>query len=129
AQAALGMMVGLAVLMPLYALRATGAGDVKFLAALGTLLGPKWTLIAGLYTLIAGGALALAYVAFEATAAAVAPAGISWPVRVHQAYERAQQVRRERFPYALAIAIGVIGAATQRGDLRVALDYLTGAVT
>jgi prepilin peptidase CpaA len=126
-QAALGMLVGLAVLLPLYCLRATGAGDVKFLAALGTLLGPRWAFIAGLYTLIAGGVLALAYVLFEALAAAIAPHRIPWALRVHYAWERARQVRRERFPYALAIGIGAVAVVAQRGDLKVAFDYLMGA--
>ena len=126
-QAGLGMIVGLAILLPLYLLRATGAGDVKFLGALGILLGPQWTFIAGLYTLLAGGALALGYVTFAATAAAIAPSGLPWSLRIHYACQRAQQLRRERFPYALAIAMGALGAAMQRGDLRAAFEYLTGA--
>jgi prepilin peptidase CpaA len=126
-QAALGMIVGLTVLLPLYLLRATGAGDVKLLAALGTLLGPQWTFIGGLYTLIAGGALALGYVAYGAVTAAITPAGIPCLLRIQYAFERAQQLRRERFPYALAIGLGAIGAAIQRGDLKVVIDYLTGA--
>jgi prepilin peptidase CpaA len=126
-QAALGVLIGLAVLMPLHLLRATGAGDVKLLAATGALLGPHWTAIAGAYTLMAGGALALGYVLGGALSAAIAPAGASWPLRIHYARERAQQMRRERFPYALAIAVGAIAAAAQRGDLQAAFDYLTGA--
>jgi prepilin peptidase CpaA len=126
-QAALGMVVGVAILVPLYYLRATGAGDVKFLGALGTLLGPQWTFIAGLYTLIAGGVLALGYVTFAAVAAGITPSGIPPSLRIHNACQRAQQLRRERFPYALAIAMGVLGAAIQRGDLRTAFEYLTGA--
>jgi prepilin peptidase CpaA len=125
-EAALGMIVGLAILLPLYVLRATGAGDVKFLGALGSLLGPQWALIAGLYTLLAGGALAVGYIAFAATAAAIAPAGIAPSLRIHYARQRAQQLRHERFPYALAIAVGALGAAMQRGDLRAAFEYLTG---
>jgi prepilin peptidase CpaA len=125
-QAALGVLVGLAILMPLYILRATGAGDVKFLAAAGALLGPYWAALAGAYTLIGGGALALSYVACRAMSAAMEPTGAPWPLRVHYACERARQARRERFPYAVAIAAGALGAAIQRGDLQVAFDYLTG---
>jgi prepilin peptidase CpaA len=125
-EAALGAVVGLAVLLPLYLLRATGAGDVKLLAALGALLGPYWVLVAGLYTLMAGGALALGYLLLGALRAAVAPVGAPWPLRIHYGYERAQQLRRERFPYALAIAIGAVVAAVQRGDLKALCDYLTG---
>jgi len=124
--AALGFVVGLVVLLPLYLVRATGAGDVKLLAALGTLLGPYWILVAGLYTLIAGGALALGYLLHCALRAAIAPVGVSWPLRIQHGYERVQQLRRKRFPYALAIAIGAVGAAAQRGDLRALFDYLCG---
>ena len=125
-KAALGALVGLAMLLPLYVLRATGAGDVKLLAAAGASLGPYWAALAGLYTLLAGGALAAGYVLWGATAAAIAPVGSPWPLRIQLGRERAQQLKRERFPYALAIAAGVIGAALQRGDLRIAYHYLIG---
>jgi prepilin peptidase CpaA len=126
-QAVLGALVGLAVLLPLYLLRAMGAGDVKFLAAIGALLGPHWALIAGIDTLIAGGVLAVGYLACGALRAALAPAGVPWPLRLHYARERAQQLRRERFPYALAIAVGAISAVTQRGDLQALYGSLSGA--
>jgi Flp pilus assembly protein protease CpaA len=46
-------------MMPGHIFGATGAGDVKLLAAAGALLGPKDTIYAFLYTAIAGGVLAL----------------------------------------------------------------------
>lgn len=124
--AALGALVGLGMLLPLHLLRAMGAGDVKLLAAIGSLLGPHWTLIAGIYTLIAGAVLALGYVALGVLRAAALPAGAPWPLRIHSARERAQQLRRERFPYAIAIVIGALASVTERGDLLVAVGYLSG---
>jgi prepilin peptidase CpaA len=126
-QALLGALVGFAVLLPLYSARATGAGDVKLLSASGTLLGPWWALCAGGYALIAGGLLAIVYVLFEAARAALQPPAIAWSGRLYLARERARQVRRERFPYALAIALGVAAAALQRGDLAIAWNWLAGA--
>ena len=126
-QAALGALVGLAILLPLYVLRAMGAGDVKLLAAIGALLGPHWALIAGIYTLIAGGVLAVFYVLIGSARAALAPAGASCGERLHYASARAQQLRRERFPYALAIAVGALCAVAQRGDLSALYHFLTGA--
>jgi prepilin peptidase CpaA len=126
-EAALGTAVGLAVLLPLHLLRATGAGDVKLLAALGAVLGPHWILLAGLYTLIAGGVLALGYLVLGGLRAATAPVGVPWLLRIQLGFDRAQQLRRERFPYALAIAVGAVSAAAQRGDLRAFFDYLCGA--
>ena len=65
-QAALaGCAVGLAFLLPLYALHATGAGDVKLMAAVGAFVGPfdaMWTV---LFTFLAGGLLALAWLAWQ----------------------------------------------------------------
>lgn len=127
ASAVLGVLVGLAALLPFHLMRAMGAGDVKLLAAFGSLLGPSWTFAAAVYTLIAGAALALGYVAVGMVRAAAEPAGIPWILRVHTARERVQQLRRDRFPYALAISVGVMGTILQRGDLQVLLSYLEGS--
>lgn len=53
-----GLGVGLVALLPLYLLRAMGAGDVKLMAMVGAFLGPWNALYAVLATLIAGGVLA-----------------------------------------------------------------------
>ena len=58
--ATLGLVVGLAVFFPLFALRAMGAGDVKLLAAFGAWIGPVAVLWVALYGAIAGGVFALA---------------------------------------------------------------------
>jgi len=57
--ALLGLLAGLGLFMPLYLLRAVGAGDVKLLAMVGVWLGPQLLLGSTLLTLLAGGALAL----------------------------------------------------------------------
>jgi len=57
--ALLGALTGLALFLPLYALRAMGAGDVKLLAMLGVWLGPTSVAWTALWTLLAGGVLAL----------------------------------------------------------------------
>jgi prepilin peptidase CpaA len=55
-----GIAVGFALLLPLYFLRATGAGDVKLMAMVGAYLGPWGVASAALLSFIAGGVLALA---------------------------------------------------------------------
>ena len=55
-----GLGIGLALLLPLYLLRAMGAGDVKLMAMTGAFLGVQGTIIALLYVLLVGGVLALA---------------------------------------------------------------------
>jgi len=107
--ALLGCLLGLAFMMPGHIFGATGAGDVKLLAAAGALLGPKDTIYAFLYTAIAGGALALVV--------AVARRRLSQTIASTSALmSGSEQARAEvestasdnRFAYAPAIAIGVV---------------------
>jgi prepilin peptidase CpaA len=58
-KAGAGMVLGLLLLLPMYALGAMGAGDVKLMAMIGAFLGPLDTLGAGLASVLAGGMLAL----------------------------------------------------------------------
>lgn len=57
-----GLGVGMAVLLPIYWLRAMGAGDVKLMAMVGAFLGPGDVLWAVLATFVAGGVMALVVV-------------------------------------------------------------------
>ena len=60
AQSALfGWLVGTALFLPFFLLGGMGAGDVKLVAALGAWLGPRMVVQVGVYTLIAGGLLAV----------------------------------------------------------------------
>jgi prepilin peptidase CpaA len=107
--ALLGCLLGLAFMMPGHIFGATGAGDVKLLAAAGALLGPKDTIYAFLYTAIAGGVLALVV--------AVARRRLSQTLEsTSRLVAGGEQARTEiestssdnRFAYAPAIAIGVV---------------------
>jgi prepilin peptidase CpaA len=53
-----GLVLGLAVMLPGHVLGATGAGDVKLMAAVGAIVGPGLVLYAFVCTSIAGGVLA-----------------------------------------------------------------------
>src|SRR6266852_97820 len=55
ATAVAGAALGLAILLPFYALRAIGAGDVKLLAGLGAILGPQVLVSVAIYGAVAGG--------------------------------------------------------------------------
>jgi prepilin peptidase CpaA len=55
-----GCVLGLLLLLPFYAMRALGAGDVKLMAVVGAFLGPFGVMGATLLTMLAGGVLALA---------------------------------------------------------------------
>ncbi|BEP54201.1 prepilin peptidase [Variovorax sp. V118] len=56
-----GLGVGFVAMLPFYALGIMGAGDVKLMAMTGAFLGPQQTLMALLFTFIAGGVAALAF--------------------------------------------------------------------
>ena len=53
-------MFGFALMLPGHVLGATGAGDVKLMAAVGAIVGPAVVLKAFLFTAVAGGVLAVA---------------------------------------------------------------------
>lgn len=57
--ALLGALAGFALFLPLYLLRAMGAGDVKLMAALGSFVGPMEALNLTLSILVMGGVLAV----------------------------------------------------------------------
>ena len=59
AGAFLGFAIGLALMLPGYAFGATGAGDVKLMAAVGAIVGPGLVFLAFLCTVLAGGVLAV----------------------------------------------------------------------
>lgn len=112
-----GVLTGLASLMPLYLLRATGAGDVKLMAMVGAFIGVQPVLTATLYTLLAGGLLSLVFMLGRGVAAQTL-ANVrflltDWALRASSG-QRARlaplQTTAARLPYAVAIALGT-GAA------------------
>lgn len=102
-----GLVVGLAVMLPGHVLGATGAGDVKLVAAFGTLLGPAGILGAFIRMAIAGGVIALMVAisrgrlrdTLDGTALLVVTRGQAATVISDSAVNN-------KFPYAPAIAIG-----------------------
>jgi prepilin peptidase CpaA len=110
----LGMLLGFACLILPYLWGGMGAGDVKALAALGAWLGPKLTLFLFCYMGIAGGVIALGYLAWK---------GSLW-VKIKQSWTfllnlilcrpdgaprpRSPVQLTEGIPYGVAIAVGMI---------------------
>jgi prepilin peptidase CpaA len=107
-----GLGCGLLLMLPGHVIGATGAGDVKLFAALGTLLGPVGILTAFVYTAIAGGLMAMTValirrrlrVTVERAVALVQTGGAN-VVDIERASED------NRFAYAPAIAVGALIAA------------------
>ena len=55
-----GWITGIGLFLPIFLLGGMGAGDVKLLGAIGAWLGPEQTMYCALYSVLAGGVLALA---------------------------------------------------------------------
>ena len=109
---ALGFILGFALMMPGHALGATGAGDVKLMAAVGAIVGPALVVSAFLFTAVAGGVLALVVaVRRQRLAATFAGTGrlISTPGEARREIQAA--TGSSRFAYGPAIAIGSVLAA------------------
>jgi prepilin peptidase CpaA len=111
-EAFLGFAVGLLLMLPGFLIGATGGGDVKLFAAFGTLLGPRAVGFAFLYTVLAGGVIAVAVAVYrrrlretmERTAQLVSTRGANVAEIEHMS-------SNNRFPYAPAIAVGALVAA------------------
>lgn len=110
----LGMVVGLAMLFPLYFAGGTSAGDVKLLGVVGALFGSSGAIIAGIATLIFGGVLGVLFIAWRVIepilmmqiAQLVRSGGTSTPPLIRAvASDRSSS---SQFPYAPAIACGTV---------------------
>ena len=107
-----GFALGLLLMLPGHVIGATGAGDVKLFAAVGTLLGPAGVVVAFLYTAILGGALAVIVAVYrgrlETTLQGAATLVLTGGANVA---EIERSTANNRFAYAPAIAIGTLAAA------------------
>lgn len=109
--AVLGVIVGLVVFLPLYGLRAMGAGDVKLMAALGSLVGPMEALNLALSILVMGGVFAVlrmlwtrkSRLVLSNVRLALGSLGRGASRRFDPATQSA-----DRMPYALAFAGGLL---------------------
>ena len=106
-----GLAVGLAIMLPAHLIGATGAGDVKLLAAAGALLGPALTFRAFVGTVIAGGVIALVVAVHRGRLRRTLDATRRLAVGNAAADEIEDPKAGNRFAYAPAIAIGATLAA------------------
>ena len=104
-----GFALGFALMLPGHALGATGAGDVKLMAAVGAMVGPATVLTAFAFSAIAGGVLALTIaIRRRRLGATLAGTGklIVVPTGAKQQIQSA--TASSRFAYGPAIAIGSV---------------------
>lgn len=107
-----GLAIGLLMLMPLHVLGRMGAGDVKLMGVVGSILGAWGATVAGLATMMAGGILGVGYLVWLL----IKPEVISWissvvclasgRTQLTGDAKSWQTVRAAEIPYAIAIAGG-----------------------
>ncbi len=109
AGAFVGFALGFALMLPGYGLGATGAGDVKLMAAVGAIVGPPLVVTAFLCTAIAGGVLALA-VAVRRRRLAATLTGTGRLIGSGGRHRIETATAAHRFAYGPAIAAGSLVA-------------------
>jgi prepilin peptidase CpaA len=114
-EALMGIVIGLGVWLPMYLARLIGAGDAKLMAASGAWLGGAGVLWASLWAAIAGGVLGLVWIVGHRGVPSAAIA-LGRALRTPKSLQLQPMDRRERVPYAVAIALGVIAAWFQLND-------------
>lgn len=122
-----GLALGLLMMLPMYALRVMGAGDVKLMAMVGTFLGYTGTPLAILCTFIAGGIAALGFALCRGVLgrmlvnikdiASTAAFSVFGGMQPNLAMGPGASIGR--LPYGVSIAVGTIGyvLANQLGYL------------
>ena len=102
-----GFAVALVLLLPFYALRALGAGDVKLIASVGAFVGAKSILGTIVAIMLCGGVFALAVVATQRLKASTTAGPVDMPL----------ETRKTKFPFAASIACGTLGYLTLAGQI------------
>ena len=102
-----GLVLGLLLMLPGHLLGATGAGDVKLMAAVGAIVGPALVLSAFVCTALAGGVLAIVVaVRRNRLAATLTQTGRLVAAPGAAPMEIKAATAASRFAYGPAIAIG-----------------------
>lgn len=117
-----GTALGLALLLPLYAVGGMGAGDVKLLAGVGAWVGPGLLLFAFVNSVLVGAVLALVLVACsgELRRHWILMQSIAWEILVVRNPVKLAESAHARkstmllLPYAIPIAIGSIATFAWR---------------
>jgi prepilin peptidase CpaA len=112
--AGIGCLLAGGVMFLFYAVRAMGAGDVKIMAALGSLVGPHYTVSVLLATAIFGGLLGIVYAIYRGRIGSTLR-NVGSVLKFHawagiQAHPdlNLDNPATLRMPYGLAIALGML---------------------
>lgn len=118
-----GLLFGFFLFIPFYIAGGMAAGDVKLMAAIGTILGPEIALLAACLSLIAGSFLALILVLLKGNLLIL----LQRYFRILKTFLKTLQLVYEkpkpdeaaalRFPYTLAISAGTLIALAHQSQI------------
>lgn len=114
-----GIAVGMVTLLPMYAMRVMGAGDVKLMGMIGAFLGMYGVLGAVLASMVAGGVLAIAFAVSKRMVPQML-ANLRDIVTHHHIQQMTGDIRGSlppapsigKMPYAVAITAGTLAQLT-----------------
>lgn len=111
-----GFLLAGGIMLVFYLVRAMGAGDVKLMAALGAMVGPRHVIVVLLATAICGGLLGIGYAVYRGRIGSTIK-NVGSVLRFHawaglQAHPdlNLDNPAALRMPYGLAIALGMLYA-------------------
>ncbi len=106
----LGMLIGFALFLPMYALGGMAAGDVKLMAMVGAFLTPQGALWAALFSLIAGGLCGFLIVLVRGQLSMTFSR--YWLMLRARAYfaPATDEVAGKPFPHSVAILLGTLAS-------------------
>jgi prepilin peptidase CpaA len=106
----LGMLIGFAIFLPLYALGGMAAGDVKLMAMVGSFLAPQAALWAALFSLLAGALCGLLLVLVRGQMKqTLSRYGLMLRARTYFA-PATDEVAGKPFPYSVAVLFGTLAS-------------------
>ena len=113
-EAAIGLLIGFVLFLPLYVLGGMAAGDVKLMAMAGSFLTPNHAIWMVFFSLMAGSACGLLIILLRGQLAlTLSRYWLMLATRSHIA-PAADEVAAKPFPYSLAIFLGVLVALVWR---------------
>jgi prepilin peptidase CpaA len=107
-----GLLIGFALLMIPFVLGGIGAGDVKLLAAIGSLKGTAFVFSSFLYTALIGGAVSIIIISFFIGRKKLLEVASYYkiPILLKPIREDNSRPMKMTFPYGIAIVLGTFSA-------------------
>ncbi|TCZ81013.1 prepilin peptidase [Paenibacillus albiflavus] len=112
-QSFIGLLIGFGLMLPLYLVRAVGAGDVKLFAGIGALTGSSFVINSMIYSLLCAGLIGIAILIWRKElhhriAAIFVKIWMFIWVRELNAIRTMHQGKNVTFPFMIAVVPGIV---------------------